>query len=107
MCIQAIASTYTMCIQALASTYTMCIQALPFIFNIIFISKHGDGDPSKAYQVIKNTYSIINTHGVCGRKGLNTHTQCGWNGLNTHCPGYFVLGKKAMWTEALEYTLPS
>ena len=29
MCIQAIASTYTMCIQALASTYTMCIQALP------------------------------------------------------------------------------
>ena len=31
MCIQAIASTYTMCIQALASTYTMCIQALPYI----------------------------------------------------------------------------
>ena len=31
MCIQAIASTYTMCIQALASTYTMCIQALPLI----------------------------------------------------------------------------
>ena len=33
MCIQAIASTYTMCIQALASTYTMCIQALPFFFG--------------------------------------------------------------------------
>ena len=49
----------------------------------------------------------LNTHSVCGRKGLNTHTQCGWNGLNTHGPGYFVLGKKTMWTEALEYTQPS
>ena len=34
MCIQAIASTYTMCIQALASTYTMCIQALPKMKHI-------------------------------------------------------------------------
>ena len=41
------------------------------------------------------------------RKCLNTHSVCGRKGLNTHGPGYFVLGKKTMWTEALEYTLPS
>ena len=37
MCIQAIASTYTMCIQALASTYTMCIQALPSDNNSVWV----------------------------------------------------------------------
>ena len=37
MCIQAIASTYTMCIQALASTYTMCIQALPLFYSIFVL----------------------------------------------------------------------
>ena len=39
--------------------YKFLRQLLFLICNIIFISKHGDGDPSKAYQVIKNTLLSI------------------------------------------------
>ena len=68
MCIQAIASTYTMCIQALASTYTMCIQALPS-FNLLQVvgvepccAVTGDGlhaGVEHLHQVPLSIYTIV------------------------------------------------
>ena len=59
MCIQAIASTYTMCIQALASTYTMCIQALPILYTTpCIVIGRAQCDPSDPAHYVGTLYIL-------------------------------------------------